>query len=164
MPSLFFFRSLDFHRFLRGAAEAAAGRGSPPPPRAGEARLFAASVSCLGFVFPFRKDRCVLMISRKTRRGLMAPWFLSPLARGGPGGARTREIACFLRRKPLQNTRNGGVGAGPGGARIREIERFLRRKPLQNTRNRGVGAGPGGARIREIEAFRVAPTHYLFLF
>ena len=150
-------------------------------------------MSCLGFVFPFRKDRCVLMISRKTRRGLMAPWFLSPLARGGPGGARTREIACFLRRKPLQNTRNGGVGARPGGARIREIacflrrkplqntrnggvgarpggarireiERFLRRKPLQNTRNRGVGAGPGGARTREIEAFRVAPAHYSCLF
>ena len=28
-----FLRSLDVHRFLRGAAEAAAGRGSPPPPR-----------------------------------------------------------------------------------------------------------------------------------
>ena len=28
-----FLRSLDVHRFLRGAAEAAAGRGSPPPPK-----------------------------------------------------------------------------------------------------------------------------------
>ena len=112
-----FFTSHVCQRFFQGAAAAAAGRGSPPPPRAGEARWFAASVSCLCFVFPFRKDRCVLMISRKTRRGLMGPGFLSPLARGGPGGARTREIACFLRRKPLQNTRNGGVGARPGGAR-----------------------------------------------
>ena len=29
---IIFLRSLDVHRFLRGAAEAAAGRGSPPPP------------------------------------------------------------------------------------------------------------------------------------
>ena len=30
---IIFLRSLDVHRFLRGAAEAAAGRGSPPPPK-----------------------------------------------------------------------------------------------------------------------------------
>ena len=86
------FRFLDPLVFIsfQGAAAAAAGRGSPPPPRAGEARWFATSVSCLCFVFPFRKDRCVLMISRKTRRGLTGTWFPSPLARGGPGGARIR--------------------------------------------------------------------------
>ena len=31
---IIYLRSLDVHRFLRGAAEAAAGRGSPPPPGA----------------------------------------------------------------------------------------------------------------------------------
>ena len=36
---IIFFRSLDFHRFLRGAAEAAAGRGSPPPPQARRGEL-----------------------------------------------------------------------------------------------------------------------------
>ena len=56
--------------------------------------------------------------------GLKGAWFPSPLPRGGPGGARTREIACFLARKPIQNSRNGRVGGGPDPSRTREIEGF----------------------------------------
>ena len=47
---IIFFRSLDFHRFLRGAAEAAAGRGSPPPPWAGVVCLCIIRVECFWFV------------------------------------------------------------------------------------------------------------------
>ena len=106
---------------------------SPPPKQLGPQPL--PPLGRGGHMFPFRKYRCILMIYRKTGVGLRYARFPSPLFRGGPGGARTREIACFFTRKPLQNTRNGGVGRGPGGARTREIE-----------------------------AFRVAPTHYSFLF
>ena len=44
---IIFLRSLDVHRFLRGAAEAAAGRGRPPPPWAGVVSLWPCYVRVL---------------------------------------------------------------------------------------------------------------------
>ena len=80
---------LWFHCF-KGGGGSCRRQGKSAAPWRGEA-MFCESVrhGCLGFVFPFRKYRCILMIYRKKGPGLKGPWFPSPLFRGGPGGART---------------------------------------------------------------------------